>query len=75
MEAFDKYLKQFPHYTSKVFEDILPFLSIKEIDEGEYYLRIGRISKEIGFVEKGRCCMNISDKSCSEIPFNYATFG
>jgi CRP-like cAMP-binding protein len=53
MEAFNKYLKHFPHYTSKVFEEILPFLSIKEIDEGAYFLRNGKICKEIGFVEEG----------------------
>lgn len=53
MEAFNRYLKQFPHYTPKVFEDIRPFLSVKKIDEGEYFLRNGKICKEIGFVEKG----------------------
>lgn len=53
MESFDKYLKKFPHYTFEVFEDILPFLSVKKISEGEYFLRNGKICKEIGFVEKG----------------------
>ncbi len=53
MEAFNKYLKQFPYYTPGVYEEILPFLSIKQIDEGEYFLRNGKICKEIGFVESG----------------------
>jgi CRP-like cAMP-binding protein len=53
MEAFNRYLKQFPHYTPEVFDDILPFLSEKNIEEGDYFLRNGRICKEIGFVEKG----------------------
>ena len=53
MEAFNRYLKQFPHYIPKVFEDILPFLSVKKIDEGKYFLKNGKICKEIGFVEKG----------------------
>jgi CRP-like cAMP-binding protein len=53
MEAFDKYLKQFPHYSTKVFEEIRPFLSVKNIGEGEYFLRDGKICREIGFVEKG----------------------
>ncbi len=53
MDAFNKYLKQFPHYASKVFEDIRPYLSIKNIDKGEYFLRNGKICKEIAFIEKG----------------------
>ncbi|MEM1283007.1 MAG: Crp/Fnr family transcriptional regulator [Chlamydiota bacterium] len=53
MEAFKKYLEQFPHYTPKVYDEILPFLSVKNIAHGEYFLRIGNTCKEIGFVEKG----------------------
>ncbi|MEO0686303.1 MAG: Crp/Fnr family transcriptional regulator [Cyanobacteria bacterium J06649_11] len=53
MEAFDRYLSKFPQYTPKVFEEILPFLSVKEIEEGAYFLKNGRICKQIGFVESG----------------------
>ena len=53
MEALNKYLKQFPHYHPKVFDDILPFLSVKEIAEEDYFLRHGSVCREIGFVEKG----------------------
>lgn len=53
MEAFDKYLKQFPHYTPRVFEDIEPFLYVKNIDEGAYFLNHRKVCNEIGFVEKG----------------------
>ncbi len=53
MQAFNQYLKQFPHYTPKVFEELQPLLSIREIKEGDYFLREGKISKEIGFIEKG----------------------
>jgi len=53
MEAFHQYLQQFPHYTPNVFEEILPFLSVRDIEGGEYFLRMGKTSKEIGFVEKG----------------------
>lgn len=53
MIAFNRYLQQFPHYTPQVFEEIQPFLSVKKIDEGEYFLRNGKTCKEIGFVEKG----------------------
>ena len=53
MEALNNYLRQFPHYKPEVFEDIRPYLSIKSIEEGDYFLRNGKISKEIGFIEKG----------------------
>jgi CRP-like cAMP-binding protein len=53
MEAFHNYLKQFPKYTPQVYEDILPFLSVKKIDEGGYFLQNGKTCKEIAFVEKG----------------------
>lgn len=53
MEAFNRYLAQFPHYSPTVFEDILPFLSIKKVDEEAYFLREGSACKEIAFVEKG----------------------
>ena len=53
MEAFQTYLKQFPHYTPQLFESILPHLFMKEVKAGDYLLREGRICKEIAFVEKG----------------------
>jgi CRP-like cAMP-binding protein len=53
MESFKAYLQQFPHYTPTVFEDILPFLSIKELDAGDFLLREGKRCTEIAFVEKG----------------------
>jgi len=53
MESFKKYIKQFPHYKSGVIEDILPFLSVKNIEAGDYFLREGRICKRIVFIEKG----------------------
>lgn len=53
MEALNRYLTQFPHYSPEVFEDILPLLTVKKIDKGKYFLRNGRICKEIGFVKKG----------------------
>ncbi|MEL7148084.1 MAG: Crp/Fnr family transcriptional regulator [Bacteroidota bacterium] len=53
MEAFNLYLKQFPHYSTTVFEEVLPFLSSRNLEAGEYFLRGGTTCKEIGFVEKG----------------------
>lgn len=53
MQTFHQYLKQFPHYTPGVYEEILPYLSIKNIEEGEYFLRGGKICREICFIKKG----------------------
>lgn len=53
MESFNKYLKQFPHYSPKVFEDIRPHLSVMNIDAGEYFLRHGKTSRNIAFIKKG----------------------
>jgi len=53
MESFNNYLKQFPHYTPEVFEAVLPHLSIKEINAGEYFLLHGKICRHIAFIEKG----------------------
>lgn len=53
MEAFNKYLQQFPHYTPKVFEQIKPHLIEKELDAGVYFLEQGRVCRSIAFIETG----------------------
>jgi len=53
MESFNNYLKQFPHYSPNVFEAIRPYLSIKEIEAGGYFLMHGKICRDIAFIEKG----------------------
>ena len=53
MEAFKNYLNQFPHYKPKIYEDILPYISVKNIAAGEYFLRQGKVCKNIAFIEKG----------------------
>ncbi|MBT8220770.1 MAG: Crp/Fnr family transcriptional regulator [Bacteroidia bacterium] len=53
MEAFKTYLQHFPHYTPKVFEAVLPYLSTIEISAGDYFLRYGKICRNIAFVEDG----------------------
>ena len=53
MEALNHYLKQFPHYTPKAFEAILPYLSIKKLDAGEYFLQHGKVCRNIAFIEEG----------------------
>lgn len=53
MEAFNNYIKQFPHYTPKVFELVLPYLQAKTISAGDYFLKQGKICKSIAFIEEG----------------------
>ncbi len=53
MEAFNNYIKQFPHYTPKVFELVLPFLSVKTIEAGDFLLQQGKICRNIAFIEEG----------------------
>ena len=53
MNGLEKYLKQFPHYTPKIYEQALPFLSTQHIKAGEYFLHQGKISKTIGYINKG----------------------
>lgn len=53
METFNKYLQQFPNYTPDVFEYAQPYLSYKSLAPGEYFLREGKICRNIAFIEKG----------------------
>lgn len=53
MQAFNKYLKQFPHYTPKVFERVIPYLSEINVAAGDYFLRQGKVCKSIALIEKG----------------------
>lgn len=46
-------MQQFPQYTPSAFEIAKPFLSIKELASGDYFLPIGKICKQIAFIEKG----------------------
>ncbi len=53
MDAFNKYLQQFPHYTPSVYENAYPFLTEKTIEPGDFFLQQGKISRNIAFIEKG----------------------
>ena len=53
MEAFNKYLRQFPHYTPNVYDQVKPYLIEKQLDTGEYFLAQGRVCRSIAFIEKG----------------------
>jgi len=53
LEALNKYLQQFPHYMPSVYEKASPYLSTIHLKAGEYFLQHGKISRTIGFIEKG----------------------
>lgn len=53
MEAFNSYLKQFPHYTPQIFENVLPHLLSKRLSAGDYFLRQGKTCKSIAFIKTG----------------------
>lgn len=53
MEAFKKYLQQFPHYTDQIFDIALPYLRTETVATGDYFLKHRRICRNIAFVEAG----------------------
>ncbi len=53
MKAFQNFLKQFPHYSEDLFEELSPYLSIKELKKDEYFLKEGQTCKQLAFIEKG----------------------
>ena len=67
MEAFHKYLKQFPHYTPKVFEMVRPFLQEKTIQPGAYFLNQGKTCREIAFIEEGLFRLYYLNKDGKEV--------
>ena len=53
MEAFKKYISQFPHYRPEILDDVLPYLSKKSIESGDFFLKQGKTCRNIAFIEKG----------------------
>lgn len=53
MNGFIKYLEQFPHFNVKMIDDIMPLLSEVHLEAGDYFLREGKVSKQIAFIEEG----------------------
>lgn len=53
MQAFIEYLSQFPHFKPELANDVLPLLSEVHLEAGEYFLREGKVSKQIAFIEEG----------------------
>ncbi len=53
MEAFNRYLQQFPQYHPTLFDTALPYLSVRTLDAGEHLLRAGNVCKQLALVEKG----------------------
>jgi len=53
MDDFEKFLSQFPHYSSDKFEQLSSHISVKELDVGDYFLEHGQTCKELAFIKKG----------------------
>jgi len=53
MKAFQDFLKQFPHYSENMFDELLPLLSIVELKTNEYFLNEGQTCKKLAFIEEG----------------------
>lgn len=53
MDTLERFLQQFPHYTSSAYENARPFLREKTLQPGEYFLPHGEVSRNIAFIERG----------------------
>lgn len=53
MESFKHFLKQFPHFSSSMFEDLKPHLSRVDLKPEEYFLKEGQVCKQLAFIEHG----------------------
>ncbi len=53
MEKIRSFLKQFPLYEEQEFEALLPHLTTKNLNKGEFLLRQGKTSRHIAFIEHG----------------------
>lgn len=53
MKAFHNYLKQFPHYTDDMYDELSSHLSVMELKADEYFLREGQTCKQLAFIETG----------------------
>ena len=53
MESFNKYLQQFPHYRPESFRNVRPYLSIKSLAAGDFFLPHGKICRSVAFIESG----------------------
>lgn len=53
MESFRLFLQKFPYYSPELIEEVKPFLTTVNIKEGDYFLRQGKVSRQIGLIQKG----------------------
>lgn len=53
MEAFNKYLQQFPDYKPSVFDNVVPFLNERILLPEEFFLQHGQVSRNIAFIQEG----------------------
>jgi len=53
LESFRLLLQQFPHYSESAFEKAIPYISEQTIAPKEYFLREGKVCRNIAFIETG----------------------
>ena len=53
MKAFERYMSQFPNYRPALFEDAQQYLSTIHIKAGDFFLKEGKVSRQIAFIKKG----------------------
>lgn len=53
MEAFIKYLQQFPHFSQNAYEVAVRHVEQAKIPAGEYLLKQGKTCKQIAFINSG----------------------
>lgn len=53
LEAFRTFLQQFPDYHPEVYQQALPHLTERHLEQGEYFLRHGSVCNQVVFVKKG----------------------
>lgn len=53
MEAFQNFLKLFPNYSEDLFDELSPYLSVRELEKNDYFLKEGQTCKQLAFIKKG----------------------
>lgn len=53
MESFRQFLQNFPHYRPSYFDEVSPSLHIKQVRAGDYFLQMGQVCHEVGFIKSG----------------------
>ena len=68
MKPFQDYLAQFPRYTDEAFAAVEEYLSVIELEPGDYFLRAGQVNRTIAFINSGlvRLYYNTDEKEVTQ---------